>query len=199
MGFARRTPKGPASSAEILAHMAASLIKDHEYGSFPALEVPETGMESSIQSEEIPLSVSHSSGSNQEHDAPKPSGKRKCKLHVADKGQFLLGWAHIKELDIKLDPARDPPVYVVHELIDVHLECNTIADGLSRLPIDDMDEDCKNGDCDVAFTYDDAVTSIGSNAEVEYGMLTEQDWEREMLKDVDMQLLKRFIINGWPH
>ncbi|KAJ1165309.1 hypothetical protein NDU88_005737 [Pleurodeles waltl] len=34
VGFTRRDSKGPASSAEILAHMAASVRKDPEYGPF---------------------------------------------------------------------------------------------------------------------------------------------------------------------
>ncbi|KAJ1210846.1 hypothetical protein NDU88_006208 [Pleurodeles waltl] len=49
VGFTRRASKGPPSSTENLVHMAASVIKDHEYGSFPALDFPETGMESSIR------------------------------------------------------------------------------------------------------------------------------------------------------
>ncbi|KAJ1148601.1 hypothetical protein NDU88_001429 [Pleurodeles waltl] len=66
--------------------MAASVIKENDYGSFPALEVPETGMESSIQTEGVPSSISHSSGSDQEHDKPKPSGKRKRKSHNLQEG-----------------------------------------------------------------------------------------------------------------
>ncbi|KAJ1124429.1 hypothetical protein NDU88_002890 [Pleurodeles waltl] len=81
VGFARRALKGPASSADILAQMAASAIKDHAYGSFPALEVSETGLESSTLTEGVPSSGSHSSGSDQEQDEPKPSGKRKHKSH----------------------------------------------------------------------------------------------------------------------
>ncbi|KAJ1142771.1 hypothetical protein NDU88_009084 [Pleurodeles waltl] len=77
VGFARGALKGPASSADILAQMAASVIKDHEYGSFPALEVSETGLESYTLTEGVPSSDSHSSGSDQEQDEPKPSGKHK--------------------------------------------------------------------------------------------------------------------------
>ncbi|KAJ1089730.1 hypothetical protein NDU88_002875 [Pleurodeles waltl] len=77
VGFARGTLKGPASSADILVQMAESVIKDHEYGSFPGMKVPETGLDSSILTEGVPSSDSHSSGSDQEQDEPKPSGKRK--------------------------------------------------------------------------------------------------------------------------
>ncbi|KAJ1186680.1 hypothetical protein NDU88_003461 [Pleurodeles waltl] len=79
VGFARGASKVPASSADILAHMAASVIKDHEYCSFQALEVPESGLDSSILTEGVPSSDSHSSGFDQEQDGPKPSGKRKRK------------------------------------------------------------------------------------------------------------------------
>ncbi|KAJ1110789.1 hypothetical protein NDU88_008135 [Pleurodeles waltl] len=37
LGFTQRASLGPASSAEILAQMAASVLKDHEYGSFTSL------------------------------------------------------------------------------------------------------------------------------------------------------------------
>ncbi|KAJ1110965.1 hypothetical protein NDU88_008311 [Pleurodeles waltl] len=66
--------------------MAASVIKDHEYSSFPALEVPDTGMKSSLQTEGNPSSISLSSGSDQDQDEPKPSGKRKREPHNTQEG-----------------------------------------------------------------------------------------------------------------
>ncbi|KAJ1089159.1 hypothetical protein NDU88_002310 [Pleurodeles waltl] len=86
VGFAQRASKGSALSAEILAHMAAPVIKDHKYGSFPALEVPETNMESSFQTEGNPLSISPSSGSDRDQDEPNPSGKHKSKSHNTQEG-----------------------------------------------------------------------------------------------------------------
>ncbi|KAJ1218458.1 hypothetical protein NDU88_006038 [Pleurodeles waltl] len=77
MGFPRRASKGPASSAEILAHMAASILQDHEYGSLQTPEIPETGLEPSMLTEGNPSSHSSSSDSDQDQIEPKPSGKRK--------------------------------------------------------------------------------------------------------------------------
>ncbi|KAJ1172709.1 hypothetical protein NDU88_004553 [Pleurodeles waltl] len=76
MGFPRRASKGPASSAEILAHMAASVLQDHKYGSLPN---PETGMEPSMLTGGYHSSNSTSSDSDNDHSEPKPSGKRKRK------------------------------------------------------------------------------------------------------------------------
>ncbi|KAJ1199892.1 hypothetical protein NDU88_003724 [Pleurodeles waltl] len=81
VGFARGSSKGPKSSADILVHMAASVIKDHGYGSFSSLEVPEIGLDSSILTEGVPSSASHSSGSDLDRDEPKLPGKRKRKSH----------------------------------------------------------------------------------------------------------------------
>ncbi|KAJ1171584.1 hypothetical protein NDU88_003445 [Pleurodeles waltl] len=85
-GFPRRASQGPASSAEILAQMAASVIKDHEYGSFPALDVSETGIESPVHTEGNASSNSPSSGSDQDQADPKPAGKCKRKLRNMQKG-----------------------------------------------------------------------------------------------------------------
>ncbi|KAJ1149610.1 hypothetical protein NDU88_002417 [Pleurodeles waltl] len=64
MGLPRRASKGPASSAEILAHMAASVFQDHEYGSLQNTETPETGLEHSMLTEGNPSSHSLSSDSD---------------------------------------------------------------------------------------------------------------------------------------
>ncbi|KAJ1149902.1 hypothetical protein NDU88_002701 [Pleurodeles waltl] len=93
VGFPRRASKGPASSTEILAQMAASVLQDHEYGSFPTPEIPETGMEPSIQTEGNPSSNSLTSGSDLDQIEPKPSGKRKRKsrnTHESDQTPFTL-------------------------------------------------------------------------------------------------------------
>ncbi|KAJ1147951.1 hypothetical protein NDU88_000792 [Pleurodeles waltl] len=79
MGFPRRPSKGPASSAEILAHMAASVLQDHGYGSLPTPEIPEIGVEPSIHTEGNPSSNSLSSDSDHDQMEPKPSGKSKRK------------------------------------------------------------------------------------------------------------------------
>ncbi|KAJ1177059.1 hypothetical protein NDU88_002323 [Pleurodeles waltl] len=76
IGFPRRASKGPASSAEILAHMAASVLQDHKYSS---LQTPETGLEPSMLIEGNPSPHSLSSDSDQDQIEPKPSGKRKRK------------------------------------------------------------------------------------------------------------------------
>ncbi|KAJ1151687.1 hypothetical protein NDU88_004467 [Pleurodeles waltl] len=78
MGFPRRASKGSASSADILAHMTASVLQDHEYGSLPN---PETGMEPSMLTGGYHSSNSISSDSDHVHSEPKPSGKRKRKAH----------------------------------------------------------------------------------------------------------------------
>ncbi|KAJ1198171.1 hypothetical protein NDU88_002015 [Pleurodeles waltl] len=64
--------------------------------------------------------------------------------------------------------------------------CNTIADALSQLLIDDGDDGDKDGECDVAFMYEDVLLGMGPSTEVEHGLITEQEWEREMMRDVEM-------------
>ncbi|KAJ1110759.1 hypothetical protein NDU88_008105 [Pleurodeles waltl] len=81
VGFARVASKRPTSSADILAHMAASVMQDHGYGSFSNLEIPETGLDSSTLTEGLPSSASHSSGSDLDQDEPKPTAKHQCKSH----------------------------------------------------------------------------------------------------------------------
>ncbi|KAJ1128613.1 hypothetical protein NDU88_006989 [Pleurodeles waltl] len=88
MGFPRQASKGPSSSAEILAHMAASVLQDHEYGSLQTQEIPETFLELSMLTEGNPSS--HSLSSDSDHIEPKPSGKRKRKsLNTQESDQTL--------------------------------------------------------------------------------------------------------------
>ncbi|KAJ1110191.1 hypothetical protein NDU88_007546 [Pleurodeles waltl] len=81
LGTARGALKRPMSSADIMVHMAASVIQDHGYGSFSSLEIPETGLDVSTLPEGPPSSASHSSGSDLDQEYPKPTGKRKRKSH----------------------------------------------------------------------------------------------------------------------
>ncbi|KAJ1193961.1 hypothetical protein NDU88_003256 [Pleurodeles waltl] len=79
VGFARGASKRPTSSADILAHMAASVMQDHGYGSYSNLEIPETRLESSTLTEGLPSSASQSSDSDIDQEEPKPTEKRKHK------------------------------------------------------------------------------------------------------------------------
>ncbi|KAJ1118861.1 hypothetical protein NDU88_007048 [Pleurodeles waltl] len=90
MGFPRRALKGPASSAEILAYMAASVLQDHEYGSLSNPETPETGMDPSMLTGLYHSSNSISTDSDNDHSEPKPSGKRKRKVHKTQESDQTL-------------------------------------------------------------------------------------------------------------
>ncbi|KAJ1120304.1 hypothetical protein NDU88_008478 [Pleurodeles waltl] len=74
-------------------------------------------------------------------------------------------------------------------------KCNAVADGLSQLPIDGENVEVE---WDVAFTYEDVLSGLELYEGVEQGVLTEQEWEREMSKDDETQNVKGYILNGWP-
>ncbi|KAJ1145129.1 hypothetical protein NDU88_011421 [Pleurodeles waltl] len=74
-------------------------------------------------------------------------------------------------------------------------KCNVVADGLSRLPIEGENVEVE---CDVAFTYEDVLSGLEPHEDVGHGVLTEQEWERELMKDNEMQIVKGYILNGWP-
>ncbi|KAJ1187018.1 hypothetical protein NDU88_003797, partial [Pleurodeles waltl] len=80
-GFAQKTSVGPSSSADILAQMAASVIKDHKYDLFPSLEasgsLPRMSSNISVAAE----SDSSLSSASQCREDPKHTGKRKRKSH----------------------------------------------------------------------------------------------------------------------
>ncbi|KAJ1206868.1 hypothetical protein NDU88_002261 [Pleurodeles waltl] len=77
MGTARGASKRPTSIADILAHMAGSVIQDHGYGSYSTLEIPEAGLDSSTLNEGPPSSDSHSSNSDRDQEDPKPTDNRR--------------------------------------------------------------------------------------------------------------------------
>ncbi|KAJ1176838.1 hypothetical protein NDU88_002105 [Pleurodeles waltl] len=87
MGLPRRASKGPASSAEILAHMAASVLEDHKYGSLQNPDTPDTGLEHSMLTEGNP-SDSLSSDSDQDQIELKPAGKLKSR-NIQESDQIL--------------------------------------------------------------------------------------------------------------
>ncbi|KAJ1142768.1 hypothetical protein NDU88_009081 [Pleurodeles waltl] len=92
------------------------------------------------------------------------------KLYVAEKGQCILVWPYIVDLGIKLDPSGDPPVDVVQEMHDGHLEYDELN---KKFP--------------GAFSK-----SLGmGQVEVEQGMITEEEREQEMMKDAEMQMIKK--------
>ncbi|KAJ1138284.1 hypothetical protein NDU88_004675 [Pleurodeles waltl] len=80
VGFTRGASRRPTSSADILAHMAASVMQDLGYGSCSNLEIPET---SSTLTEGLPSSASQSSDSDIDQEEPKPTGKHKHKSHYS--------------------------------------------------------------------------------------------------------------------
>ncbi|KAJ1109581.1 hypothetical protein NDU88_006941 [Pleurodeles waltl] len=79
LGTARGALKRPMASADMLAHMAASVLEDHGYGSFSSLETPKAGLDASTLPEGSPSPASHSSDSDLDQESPKPTGKRKHK------------------------------------------------------------------------------------------------------------------------
>ncbi|KAJ1139940.1 hypothetical protein NDU88_006302 [Pleurodeles waltl] len=81
VGVPRRASKGPASSAEILVQMAAS-VRKRTMNVVPFWPFPKTGVESSIHTEGNVSSNSPSSSSEPDQAEPKPSGKRKRKSHI---------------------------------------------------------------------------------------------------------------------
>ncbi|KAJ1166209.1 hypothetical protein NDU88_006617 [Pleurodeles waltl] len=68
---------------------------------------------------------------------------------------------------------------------------NTIAEGLAHLPVEDDDENFKNRECDIAFMYDDVLLGIKTDEELEQEMITKQEWEQEMTKNTEMQMIKK--------
>ncbi|KAJ1193119.1 hypothetical protein NDU88_002424 [Pleurodeles waltl] len=86
LGIAQRVSMGPAYSAQILAQMAASVIKDHEYGSFASLAVPVSFTGPSTQGEVPSSSSSQSLDSDHVQDDPKPLGNLKRKTHNLQEG-----------------------------------------------------------------------------------------------------------------
>ncbi|KAJ1118940.1 hypothetical protein NDU88_007127 [Pleurodeles waltl] len=64
----------------------------------------------------------------------------------------------------------------------------TMIDSCAWLPIQDAHEDVE---CDVAYTYADVISGSEMNCETEQTVLTEQVREREMMKDNEMQLIKK--------
>ncbi|KAJ1169740.1 hypothetical protein NDU88_001631 [Pleurodeles waltl] len=78
LGRAQRASMGPASSAEVLVQMAASVLMDHKYDPLFTLEAssPAPGL-SAVTLDASQLASSHSSGSDQ--DDPKSLGKCKRK------------------------------------------------------------------------------------------------------------------------
>ncbi|KAJ1103730.1 hypothetical protein NDU88_001151 [Pleurodeles waltl] len=76
LGPSQGALKRPLSSADILANMAASVMQDHGYDVYSSWDNCDSGREAYPKPEGL-SSPSPSSGSDQEHDDPKPSGKRK--------------------------------------------------------------------------------------------------------------------------
>ncbi|KAJ1181545.1 hypothetical protein NDU88_006751 [Pleurodeles waltl] len=77
---------GPASSAEISALMAMSVLRDHEYGPFTSFDSSESFPGPSTQTRETsPSASTHDPDSDLTQDEPKPAGKRKRKsLNLQD-------------------------------------------------------------------------------------------------------------------
>ncbi|KAJ1081416.1 hypothetical protein NDU88_001598 [Pleurodeles waltl] len=72
--------KRPLSSADILAKMAASVMQDQGYDVYSSLDTSEGSREASARPDGLSSSA-QSSGSDQDQEDPKPTGKRKRKFH----------------------------------------------------------------------------------------------------------------------
>ncbi|KAJ1154009.1 hypothetical protein NDU88_006766 [Pleurodeles waltl] len=105
MGTAHRAFKRPLSSADVLANMAASVMQDHGYDVYSSLEFPDTGRDSTPLPEGPPSSASHCSGSDQEHDDPKITGKRKHKAHNVQERS-----SSCRNLSLSLTQMARPPL-----------------------------------------------------------------------------------------
>ncbi|KAJ1105695.1 hypothetical protein NDU88_003100 [Pleurodeles waltl] len=79
LGLSQGALKRPLFSADILANMAASVMQDHGYDIYSSWDMSDTGREASSKPEGL-SSPSPSSGSDQDHDDPKPMGKRKLMI-----------------------------------------------------------------------------------------------------------------------
>ncbi|KAJ1108293.1 hypothetical protein NDU88_005669 [Pleurodeles waltl] len=101
------------------------------------------------------------------------------KLYVAEKGQLILGWPHIKKLSLKIDSTRLPPVYPVLE-----------HDLQKKLIYDELDKRFP--------TVFSESLGLEVHGGLDRGSLTEQEWNQKMVKDNEMQVVKGYILNGWP-
>ncbi|KAJ1177631.1 hypothetical protein NDU88_002884 [Pleurodeles waltl] len=72
--------KRPLSSADILVNMASSVMQDHGYDVYSSLDTSEGSREASARSDDLSSSA-QSTGSDQDQEDPKPTGKRKRKSH----------------------------------------------------------------------------------------------------------------------
>ncbi|KAJ1083758.1 hypothetical protein NDU88_003913 [Pleurodeles waltl] len=78
--------KRPLSSADILANMAASVMQDQGYDVYSSLDTSEGSRETSARPDGLSSSA-QSSGSDQDQEDPKSTGKRKHKSHnTQDRG-----------------------------------------------------------------------------------------------------------------
>ncbi|KAJ1178186.1 hypothetical protein NDU88_003433 [Pleurodeles waltl] len=104
------------------------------------------------------------------------------KLYVAEKGQLILGWPHIKKLGMNIDSAKFAPVYTV---LEHHLQQALIYDELDK-------------NFPAVFSESLGCVGLEPHEGLEQGILTEQEWDPEMVKDNEMQVVKGYILNGWP-
>ncbi|KAJ1129682.1 hypothetical protein NDU88_008048 [Pleurodeles waltl] len=88
LGLSQGALKGPLSSADTLAYMAASVMQDHGYDVYSSLDTSDTGREASSRPEGL-SSCSPFSGSDQDHEDRKPMEKRKRKSIILSSAALL--------------------------------------------------------------------------------------------------------------
>ncbi|KAJ1139524.1 hypothetical protein NDU88_005895 [Pleurodeles waltl] len=51
--------------------------------------------------------------------------------------------------------------------------------------------------CDVAYTYEEVLASLESYDASDQTVLSKRKWEEEMMNDKDLQMVRKYIIDGW--
>ncbi|KAJ1163875.1 hypothetical protein NDU88_004327 [Pleurodeles waltl] len=114
LGSSQGALKRPLSSADIVANMAASVMQDHGYDVYSSLDTSDTGRKASFRPEGL-SSSSPSSGLDQDHEDPKPMGKRKHKSHNTEERSSSLR-------NLSFDPES-----IIHPRSSEWLPCEEVA------------------------------------------------------------------------